>query len=158
MNIYKALRVRPVWLRIVGVMLLAAGGLTGCYTYVPTQDIPPQGRKVRIALSQPQDVRLSDITANDVVDVQGEVAAVDSSVVILSAYTLRSQSGYENLGKGESMQILRDNISSIRQSRIAPLNTAGLVAIGLLIGIVTGVALADAGNAGEGGGGGGRSQ
>lgn len=144
--------------RPAALLLLVTFVLNGCYTYFPTQQIPDRGAKVRLELAQPQDVRLSEVTANDVVNLQGELAQVDSNRVVLSAFVLRSQSGYENIGRGESVSILRQNIASIRQSRISPLNTAGLVAIGVVIGVLTGVALADAGNQGEGGGGGGETQ
>lgn len=140
-------RLRQV--RPVAVLLLVVFVLNGCYTYVPTQEIPDRGARVRVQLSQPQDVRLSEVTANDVVTISGEVARLDSSAVVLSAYVLRSASGYENVARGESVGILRENIAAIRQSRISPLNTAGLVAVGILIAVAAGVALAEAGNQGE---------
>lgn len=138
--------------RAVAALLLPLVVLNGCYTFVPTQEVPSQGARVQVHLSKPQDVRLADVTANDVVLISGEVARVDSAALILSAYTLRSQSGYENIGRGESVGLLRENIAGIRRRKISPLNTAGLIAIGVALGVAVGVALAEAGNQGEGGG------
>lgn len=139
-------------LRPIAAALLAALALSGCYSYVPTQEVPGRGARVRVRLSQPQDVRLTEITANDVMMINGEVVRANSDTLVLSAYLLQSRSGYENFGRGETAFVPRENIVGLFENRISVIRTAGLMGAVALLGVVVGVALNNAGGSDSGDG------
>jgi hypothetical protein len=115
-------------------LLLIPFLLNGCYSYVPARSGPPgQGSRIRIHLSEPQDVRLTHVTGNEIVLVGGELVRLDADTATLSAYSLRARSGYEFLGTGETVRIPRRVIASVEEHRISPAKTvvlAGVVALG----------------------------
>lgn len=118
--------------RIVSLVLLSLL-LAGCFSYVPQPaDALPRGATVRMALSQPVDVRLGEVTANEVVTVSGEMIRADSAVVALSATLLRSRNGYESLAGGETVLIPRERVREVERKRLSPLRT-GLVASAVVV-------------------------
>lgn len=125
-------------MRATAAVLLAAFLLSGCYTYVPTgMTLPAQGKPVRVFLSTPQDVRLSDLTANDVVVIDGELIGTSDEQVALSAWWVKSRSGYETLGQGETVTIPLSHLEGVRQKRLSVLRTAAVTGLAFLVSTVT---------------------
>lgn len=111
--------------------------LQGCYSYAPVRgEFPAQGSRVRVQLSEPQDVRLAQITANDVVRINGEVVRADTGSLLLSTWFVQSRSGYENIGQGETAVIPRRNIVSVEKNQLSLVRTAGLLGVAMLLGVL----------------------
>lgn len=150
---------KRVLLRPVATVLLLASALNGCYSYVPSRTgIGGPGSRVRVYLTEPQSVRLTEISANDVVRITGEVVRADSSDLVLSAWLLNSRSGYEHVGRGETVAVPRRNVQAVDRNTLSAVRTAGLVGIVAMLGVLTGVALANGASRGEGPPGGGNPQ
>lgn len=141
------------------VLLLLLPISSGCYGYFPAgNEFPSPGTRVRLSLSTPQDVRFTEISANDVVSIDGEVVRVGTDTVVVSAFMARSASGYETLGRGESVAILRRNVAAVERSRLSVARSVGLAAIIGALSLAVGAALGAGGEGGDRGGGGGRPQ
>lgn len=111
--------------------------LNGCFAYVPVRgESPAPGARVQVQLNSPQEVRAGEVTANDVVEIRGEVVAADSVQLLLSAFGLTSRSGIEHLATGQTTPVPRLNIARIRESRISTLRTAALAGMALLGGTI----------------------
>ncbi|MBW3656803.1 MAG: hypothetical protein KY444_11940 [Gemmatimonadetes bacterium] len=120
-------------LRGAAAGLLLALGLNGCFTYAPVNGaMPGPGARVKVALENPQEVRTGDLTANDVVEVTGELISADTTALVVSAFQLTSRSGYEHLALGETTHVPRLNVSAVRVNRINPLRTAAMTGLALL--------------------------
>lgn len=120
-------------LRGAAAGLLLALSLNGCFAYAPVNGaMPSPGSRVKVALDSPQEVRTGDITANDVVEVTGELVSADTAALVVSAFQLTSRSGYEHLASGETTRVPRLNISTVRVNRISPLRTAAMTGLALL--------------------------
>lgn len=141
----------------LGAGLLSLWLLGGCFAYVPARTEPAPGSRVRLLLNQPQEIRAGDLTANDVVEVTGEVISADSAAVLLSAFGMRARSGYEFVGTGETARVPRLNIAGVQQNRISPLRTAAIAALAVAAGavFVSQVQSSRGGGTPGGGGGGG---
>ncbi len=116
--------------------LLLAGMLGGCYSYVPLrQPAPPAAAQLRLRLSTPGDFRLSEITLHDVVEVDGELVAMDDSTVVLSASRLATSAGLEHLGEGATVRVPRGSIGTLEVRRLSRARSAlfagGLLAVAL---------------------------
>lgn len=141
-------------MRTIATLLLLTLGLNGCFAYMPSHGAPlRQGQGVKAYLSTPQDVRLEAVTANNVAVVEGEMVRADSAVLVLSAGTLRSNAGYEQLGQGATVQIPRQNLSRLEERRVSVLRSVGLVGIAVALTVLT--AAASNGSSARGGEGGG---
>ena len=141
------------------VLLLLMFPSSGCYGYFPAgSEFPSSGTRVRLRLSAPQDVRFTDISANDVVSIDGEVVRAGTDTVVVSAFMARSASGYETLGRGESVAIPRRNVVSVERSRFSVARSVGLAAIIGALSLAVGAALGAGGEGGDPGGGGGQPQ
>ena len=144
-------------LRGVSAGLLLAAGLNGCFAYAPVNGaMPSPGARVKVALETPQEVRTGDLTANDVVEVTGELVSADSAALTLSAFQLISRSGYEHLASGETTRVPRLNVSAVQVNRINPLRTAAMAGLALLGGALFVSQIAPprgGGGPGDGGGG-----
>lgn len=104
--------------------------LSGCFAYVPVEPATLQpGDRVQVQLNETQPVRAGSVTANDVIEVTGELIALDSAALSLSAYYLRSPSGFEQAAVGETARIPALNIAAVRENRISPLRTAVVAAL-----------------------------
>lgn len=119
---------RPALL-LPGLLLLSA-----CYSYAPVQGAAPErGSRVRLHLTEPRDVRLMNVTGNEVVVVSGELIRMSADTALVSAYSLTSRSGYEFIATGETVRVPRSEIAFIQRRRISPLKSgllAGAVALG----------------------------
>lgn len=123
---------------------VAAALLSGCFAYVPVQREALQpGDRVQVQLNETQPVRAGSVTANDVIEVTGELISSDSAALSLSAYYLRSPSGYEHSGVGETARIPALNIAVVRENRLSPLRTAVVTALALTAGAVFVTQVAD---------------
>lgn len=141
-------------MRIISAALLLTLGLNGCFAYQAPSGAPlAQGQGVRVLLSTPMDVRLVDVTANNVALVEGEFVSADSAQLVLSTRLVRSNSGYEQLGGGMTVQIPREKIGRMEERRLSVARSAGLV--GIVIGLTAAVAAANSGTGVKGGPGGG---
>lgn len=127
---------------------------TGCFHYVPIEGVPEQGTPVRLGLAQPISIELSDLTANNIVEVRGEIIAAPADRILVSAFGLRSAGDFEFLGRGETVSLPRDAIARLEEKRISPGRTA--VASALLVGagylVQLGLRSAVGGGEGDGGG------
>jgi hypothetical protein len=131
--------------------------LGGCYSYGPHRGGElPQATKVRVHLSSTVDVRLPEVTANNVALLEGEIVRADSAELVISASMVWSNSGYEQLGQGATVAIPVSKIGSIEARRFDVLRTAGLA--GLVVGGTAATFAANTGGGVRGGGGGGGSE
>ncbi len=113
--------------------------VTGCYSFtaLPPTPAPAPATYLRLHLARPGDYRLTDVTMNDVGEIDGELVTMDDSAVVLSASRLVARSGFEHLGEGATLRVPRASIGSIDVKRLSPVRTAlfvgGLVALGVLV-------------------------
>jgi hypothetical protein len=118
--------------------------LGACYEYAPVApaSVPPQASAVRVRLSRPMDFPISDVTVRDVVELQGEVAAIQDTTFRLSVFGLRSQTGYGVDATGETVEFPRTAVVGLSRKRISPLRSTvfgALLAAGVVAMRVTGV-------------------
>lgn len=112
---------------LIPVLLLA---LAGCYHYVPASDTLTMGTPVRAHLERPVPVELPDITANRVVQVQGEFVASRPDRLILSAFRIWGDNGFERPLSGETVTLPPDAVGFMEVRRISASRTL-LASIGL---------------------------
>lgn len=118
--------------------------LSGCFAYVPVpRETLQPGDRVQIQLNETQAVRAGSVTANDVIEVTGELISSDSAAVNLSAYYLRSPSGFEQVAVGETARIPALNIAAVRENRLSPLRTMVVAALAVTAGAVFVTQVAD---------------
>ncbi len=131
--------------RLVAASLLAPWLLGGCFAYAPLrQPSPSPATPLRLLLSTPGDYRLTNVTMNDVREVDGELVAMEDTAVIVSALRLVARSGFEHAGEGATLLVPRSSIASIDVQRISPLRTLLFVGGLVALGAVTGAALGSA--------------
>jgi hypothetical protein len=122
---------------LLKLLLALSLGASGCFQYVPVEGVPPQGTPVRAGLSRPVAIELSDLTANNIVEVRGEIVAGQSEEIVLSAFALRAANEFEYPGRGQTVSLPRDAVARLEQKRISvsrtALATAGLVGLGYLV-------------------------
>lgn len=112
-------------MRIPGFLSIALVlTLTGCFHYVPVEEVPRQGTAVRTYLSRPISLELTEVTANNVMEVRGEVVSDGADRVLLSAFGLRSASDFQHVAAGETVAIPRDAIERMEEKRISFPRTA----------------------------------
>lgn len=115
----------------VGLPLLTLGA---CFSYVPAAPgMLRQGQGVNVFLSAPQDVKLREVTANNVVRVQGEVIEADTQQLAVSASLLVSSSGYEQLGEGATVVIPRASVQQLTARRVSVVRSIGLAGSALVL-------------------------
>lgn len=133
--------------------LLLAAFLSACTTYVPAPAEPmPMGTRVRARLDRPLDVPLHDLTANNVVRVDGEVVHVDADRVVLSAFTIATSGGFELLADGQTVTIPRRDLAGLERKKVALLSTALGVGLGVLAVVLVDAAARQFGGGGDSGG------
>ncbi len=115
-------------MRAVSVVLFSALLVSACYTYVPTSTAPQRASEVRLQLFQPGEFRLANLTANDVVLIEGEMIRAGADSVLVSARWLQARSGYEFVGSGETVRVPRPLVSVIETKKLSPFKTAALAA------------------------------
>jgi hypothetical protein len=152
--------------RTIAAVVLACmtPAATGCYSYKPVgaDEIRPEpGKQVRVHLNEPDRVRLQHITAEGVVQINGELAEWDNGEVVLSAFWLRSNTGFEHRAQGETVEVDEANIRSLEAKQInVPLSVAMVVG-GVAAAVIIGSAFSaggSGGNDGDNGGGGSQSR
>lgn len=121
--------------RPVAVALLLSFALGGCFAYAPVRgDMPRPGARVKVDLATPQEFRTGDITANEVVQITGEVVSADTAALVLSAFSFTSRTRFEQIAAGESARVPRLNIASVQENRLSTLRTAALAGMAFLAG------------------------
>lgn len=143
--------------RLAALAVLLSFLLNACFTFGPTgSTIPDRGGRVRLYLSQPIDVKLAQFTVNNVAVLDAEVVSAEPDVITLSTFWVRTASGYETAGIGETVTVPRENIREVQQKQLSVLQTA--LAVGAVAGVAALVitALAQVGGDPGGGGTGGR--
>ncbi len=150
-----AVRTLEIPRRIVAASLLAPL-LGGCFAYAPLQQpSAPPAAALRLRLTTPADFRLTNITMNDVREVDGELVSMDDSAVVVSATRLVAVSGFEHMGEAATLRVPRASIGSIEVKRLSRARTAlfvgGLAALGAATSAALGVAQVSGSNSGSGG-------
>lgn len=127
----------------------------GCHSYVRT-DVPglERGDRVRVFLSEPGAFRLGEVTAERVLQLDGEVVGWDEERLVLSAWWARSVSGREYAGEGLTVHVPREQVRDLEIRRLAALETGLVSAGGLAAALAIGAAMRSGGGSGSGGGGG----
>ncbi|MDB4950265.1 MAG: hypothetical protein JWM27_2914 [Gemmatimonadetes bacterium] len=125
-------------MRTISAVLLSTFVLNGCFAYVPAPTAPlQQGQSVQVFLNTPQDVRLTDVTANNITRVDGEVVSVDSAQLVLSAALVTAASGVDQLGGNATVVIPRGHVDHLQQKRFSPIRSVGLVGLVVLLTALT---------------------
>lgn len=144
--------------RIQWMVALALLPATGCYYYVPA--VPsalPQGTPVRARLNQMAAFELSQVTVNNIDQVEGEVVRTDASQLILSATWLQAVTGNGYAGNGWTVQIPASNVAGFEEKRFSWWRT-GIIVAGIAVGTALGFESLGVTNFGGGGGGTGSEQ
>jgi len=114
--------------------LVTFAASTGCYHYVPvTPAAAPQGTPVRARLSSMSSFELSQITVNNIDQVEGEMIRVDGGSLFLSATWLQAVTGNGYAGNGWTVSIPQDDMVGLEERRLSLWRT-GIVVGGLLAG------------------------
>ena len=131
---------RVLWILPVSVATLC---LAGCYSYVPLQGTPAgvgRGTAMKIHFSRPIDIRMGDLGANNVVEVDAEMVRDEGDSLAVSVFQTTSQSGYEQQVSGRTAKIPTDAIVGIESRKFSALKT--LLAGGLVVAVAIGAAAA----------------
>lgn len=136
------------------VVMASLWALAGCYHYVPTvATAAPQGTPVRAHLDEMAAFELSQMTVNNIDQVEGEMVRVDSGDLILSATWLQAVTGNGYPGNGWTVRIPEANVTAVEERRLSWWRT-GLVVAGAAVGTWLGFdALGLGPTSGNGGGG-----
>ena len=120
---------------VAAVVLVAmAPAATGCYRYTPVeadQPRPESGQQVRAYLNEPDRVRLTHITAENVVQINGELIDWDNGRVAMSAFWLKSSVGLEHRAVGETVVVQESSIG--RMEAKEPFVAASVALAGALV-------------------------
>ncbi len=137
---------------VAAVVLLAmAPAAAGCYRYTPVeadQPRPEPGQQVRAYLNEPDRVRLTHITAENVIQINGELVEWDNGRVAMSAFWLKSSAGVEHRAVGETVVVQESSIGVFEAKR--PSIAASVALTGALVVAAIIVGRAFAAGAGEG--------
>lgn len=142
------------WRHGILALGVACTALTACYKYVPVEPDAQleRGRGVRIHLERPTDFRLTEVGANDVVELRAEVIGWRSDSLATSVFWLRGSTGFEHRAEGETILIAGDNIQRLERKDLDVPRTTGLtIGMAALAGVV-GVAVSAGGSEGDGDG------
>lgn len=134
-------------MRVSPVVLLL---LCGCYVNVPLATAPEPGARVHVALTDQGSVNLAQYLGRGVASVDGRLLQSDDSVVSVSVSQVVTQSGDDQLWKGESVAIPREAIASLQGRKVSFWRS------GLIGGAVAVAALIVGSQAGGGSSGGGK--
>lgn len=136
-------------MRAAAFVLLIAYFCSACFSYVPAASVPrSMGEPVRVYLSQPQTVELAEVVAGNIVRVDGEIASVDDREVVVSAWSLHGGSGTEYAGEGRTVRVPAEAVERVERKEFSWLQTGGIVALGVLAGVL--FAAAEGGFSGDG--------
>ncbi len=126
---------------------------TGCYSYVVVNSgapLPSTGAEVRAHLTEPGRFRLTNITAENVVRVDGEVVRWGPDQLVLSAFWLRSRGGLEHKGVGETVVIPRTRIATLERKQVSAVRSGGFIGVTILLAALVTAAFGGGGGPGEG--------
>jgi hypothetical protein len=138
-----------------GVLLAVAPAATGCYSFVPVGAAEPRpevGHQVRAYLNQPDRVRLQHVTAENVVQVNGELVEWDNGRLLLSAFWVKSASGFEYNALGETVSLRDNDLERVEAKTINIPVTVGVTAVAVAGAILLGAAFGTFGSSGDDGG------
>lgn len=120
-------------MRATAPVLLLTLLLSACYSYAaPRSEDLRHGARIRAHLSPPRDIRLTNITANDVVVVDGELIRSAADTTVLSAWLLHARSGFDFVGAGETVRLPSSQIAAVEERRFSYLKSAGLLGAAVL--------------------------
>jgi hypothetical protein len=109
-------------------LILLLSLLTGCFSYGPVGSVPvAPGTAVRARLNAPTDIRLTNVSVNNAVQVNGEVVSEERDTLGLSVFSLRALGGLEFPAAGETVRIARARIAGLERRRVDLLRSAALV-------------------------------
>jgi len=144
-------------MRRISRMVLALAVMplgAACYHYVPADArVAPQGTPVRARLNTMSDFELSQITVNNIDQVEGEVVRLDGSELVLSATWLQAITGNGYAGNGWTVRIPEANVAGLEEKRLSWWRS-GIVVAGVIAGTWIGFDVLGLGPSFGGGGGG----
>ena len=118
---------RTSW-RALGAMLTGVIASTGCYTFVPVDDVVPDaGTEVRLALSPVQDFDVGAITIRDVNRMEGLVYQTNGDTIAVWTDWLYSLSGNRYYANGEIHSVERTAVPRLYVRRLNAPFTVGLL-------------------------------
>lgn len=133
--------------------VLALVATAGCFSYAPInghEPAPRLGTEVRAHLSTPESFQLTNVTANNVVEVDGEVVRWEDERLVLSAWWLRALNGTEHRGIGETVNIPTSSLGTVERKRVSVAKTGALAGFGVLLAVLFNSALTSGAGGGEG--------
>ncbi len=98
-----------------GIFLL----LCGCYVNVPLETAPAPGEKVHVALTDRGSVDLAQYLGRGVAGVDGRLLESADSALSVSVSQVVTQSGDDQLWKGERVTIPREAIASVQGRKLS---------------------------------------
>ena len=138
---------------VAAVVLLAmAPAATGCYRYVPVEADKPRpepGQQVRAYLNEPDRVRLTHITAENVVQINGELVEWDNGRVVMSAFWLKSSAGVEHKAVGETVVVQQSSIGVMEAKQTSVAASVALAGALVVAAVIIGRAFADGASPGN---------
>jgi hypothetical protein len=136
------------------VLLAMAPTVTGCHRYVPVEADgvrPETGQRVRAYLKEPDRVRLTHITAENVIQVNGELVEWDNGRVVISAFWLKASTGIEHRAVGETVALQESSLRAVEEKQISVALSAALAAAAVAGVLLIGAAFGSLSGGGEGG-------
>lgn len=130
----------------VGALVAMAPAAIGCYRYAPVgagDPHPEPGVQIRTYLNEPDRVRLTHITAENVVQINGELVEWDDGRVVMSAFWLKSSAGIEHKAVGETVVVREGSLGAIEAKQVSVAASAGLVGAAVVAAILGGRLLAE---------------
>lgn len=129
--------------------------MAGCHVHIAAEpQMLERGDRVRVHLARPAEYRLREMSPANIVRVDGEVAQVTDTTLVLSAWWLRSASGLEYAGEGWTVHVRREDVQRLEERRVSGVRTGLLVAGGVAAAALLGAAALSGGSDGPPGNGG----
>jgi len=99
--------------------------LTACFGYAPLgPTTPARGAEITARVSAPLEVRLGEITLNDVTLAQGRVTYADADSLVIAGTRFVSAAGTEYGSLGSTVTIPRNQVVDLKQKRVSAWKTA----------------------------------
>jgi hypothetical protein len=93
--------------------------LCGCYVHVPMTTTPAPGSRVHVALTDQGSIDLAQYLGPRVAGVDGRLVQTSDSAVSVSVTQVVTQSGDDQLWKGENVAIPRGAIASVQGRKLS---------------------------------------
>ena len=143
---------------------------TACYSYKPVSTSRPlsgsssgtaevqepvepdllQGKRIRVHLSKPGDYALTDLVPRNVTSIDGDLIQWTEDELTLSAWWMKTESGLEFEGRGETVAVPRTDIGLVERRVVSAGKTVGMAL--LIGGAVAAIGLVFGASGGESGG------